>query len=72
MKSDAVTVTLNAIHTSKGLAKACREFADFGWPRCPVGWYFACPLLHLGDGRCAKVTAEDWENVMQEVQDDPQ
>ena len=72
MKCDAVTVTLNAIHTAEGLAIACRGHADSGCQPCPVGWYFACPLLHLGDGRCAKVTAEDWENVMQEVQDDPQ
>ena len=72
MKCDAVTVTLNAIHTAEGLAIACRGHADSGCQPCPVGWYFACPLLHLGDGRCAKITAEDWETVMQEVQDDPQ
>lgn len=72
MKSDTVTVTLYAIHTSEGLAKACRDFADYGWPRCPVGWYFACPLMHLGDGRCGKIEARDWEAVMQEVQDEDQ
>ena len=72
MKSDKVTVTLYASHTAEGLAQACRDFADYGWPRCPVGWYFACPLVHLGDGRCGKIKAEDWEAVMQEVQDDPQ
>ena len=72
MKSDAVTVTLYAIHTAKGLAKACRGHADSGCQPCPVGWYFACPLVHLGDGRCGKIKAEDWEAVMQEVHGDPQ
>lgn len=72
MKSDTVTVTLYALHTAEGLAKACRDFADYGWPRCPVGNYFACPLIHLGDGRCAKITADDWEAIMREVQDDSQ
>ena len=72
MKCDAVTVTLNAIHTAEGMARACRDYAENGWPRCPVGWYFQCPLIRLGDGRCGKIKAEDWEAVMQEVQDDPQ
>ena len=70
MKSDATTVTLNAIHTSKGLAKACRDFADFGWPRCPVGNFFACPLLRDGSRRCAEITAKDWDTVMVELQDE--
>lgn len=67
MKSDEVTVTLYATHTAEGLVKACRDYAENGWPRCPAGWFFACPLIHLGDGRCAKITAEDWEAVMVEV-----
>jgi hypothetical protein len=72
MKSDEVTVTLFAIHTAEGMARACRDYAKNGWPRCPVGWHFQCPLVRFGDGRCAKVNAKDWEAVMQEVQDDPQ
>ena len=72
MKSDTVTVTLYACHTAEGLAQACRDHANVWSMRCPVGWFFACPLIHLGDGRCAKITADDWEAIMQEVQDDPQ
>lgn len=72
MKSDTVTITLYVAHTSDGLAKACRDHAENIFYPCPVGWYFACPLYKLGDGRCGKVEAEDWEAVMQEVQDDPQ
>jgi hypothetical protein len=72
MKCDTVAVTLFAVNTAEGMARACRDYAENGWPRCPVGWYFVCPLVHLGDGRCGKVEAKDWEAVMQEVQDDPQ
>lgn len=72
MKSDTVTITLFVCHTSEGLARACREHAVNLFYPCPVGWYFACPLYKLGDGRCGKVEAKDWEGVMQEVQNDPQ
>ena len=71
MKSDKVTVTLYACHTAEGLAQACRDHANVWSMRCPVGWYFACPLAHLGDGRCAKIEAKDWEAVMVEVEDEP-
>jgi len=64
MKSDEVTVTLYACHTAEGLARACRDHADNGWLPCTVGWYLGCPLVHLGDGRCGKVEAKDWEAVM--------
>ena len=70
MKSDKVTVTLYACHTAEGLAQACRDHANVWSMRCPVGWYFACPLAHLGDGRCGKVEAKDWEAVMVEVEDE--
>jgi len=72
MKSDLATIKLFGCHTSEGLAKACREHADNVLYPCPVGWYFACPLVHLGDKRCGKVEAKDWEALPQEVQDDPQ
>ena len=65
MKSDSVTIKLFVCHTSEGLAKACRDHADNCFQPCPVGWYFACPLYKLGDGRCRKITAEDWEAVTQ-------
>ena len=70
MKSDTVTVTLYALHTAEGLAKACRDFADYGWPRCPVGNFFACPLLRDGSKRCEDITAKDWDAVMVELQDE--
>ena len=72
MQDDEATVTLYAMHTAEGFAEACRDHAEDGpWPApCPVGWLFACPLTHLGDGRCAKVEAKDWEAVMVEVGDD--
>ena len=69
MKSDEVTVTLYACRTAEGLAKACNESAEHWWSRCPVGMHFDCPLAVLGDGRCAKVTAKDWEAVMGEAGD---
>ena len=72
MKNDKITVTLYACRTAEGLAKACHENAEHWWGRCPVGMHFQCPLAHLGDGRCAKITADDWEAIMREVQDDPQ
>ena len=72
MKSDKITVTLYACHTAEGLAKACHENAEHWWGRCPVGMHFQCPLAHLGDWRCGKIKAKDWESVMVEVQDDPQ
>lgn len=72
MKNNKITVTLYACRTAEGLAKACHENAEHWWGRCPVGMHFQCPLTHLGDGRCGKIKAEDWEAVMQEVQDDPQ
>lgn len=71
MKSDEITVTLYVLHTAAGLAKACRDHAGNRWLPCTVGWYLGCPLIQLGDGRCGKVTAKDWESVMEEVQDDP-
>ena len=63
MKSDTVTIKLFVCHTAEGLAKACRDHAGNCFQPCTVGWYFACPLAHLGDGRCAKIKAEDWEAV---------
>ena len=66
MKSDEATVTLYAMHTAEGLAKACRNHADNSWQPCAVGWYFACPLTHLGNGRCGNIEAKDWEGVMVE------
>ena len=65
MKIDEATVTLFVCHTSEGLARACREHAVNWRQPCPVGWYFVCPLVHLGDGRCVKIRAEDWEAVTQ-------
>ena len=72
MKSDEVTVTLYACHTAEGFAKACRDHAEGGlWPApCPVGWLFACPFSILGNGRCGKIEAEDWESVMNVVEED--
>ena len=70
MKSDTVTIKLFVCHTSEGLAKACRDHADNCFQPCPVGWYFACPLYKLGDGRCGKVEAKDWEAVMTFGEDD--
>lgn len=67
MKSDTVTITLYVAHTSEGLAKACRDHAENIFYPCPVGWYFACPLYKLGDGRCGKIKAEDWEAVTVEA-----
>lgn len=64
MKSDTVTIKLFVCHTAEGLARACRAHAENVFLSCPVGWYFACPLIHLGDGRCGKIKAEDWEAVM--------
>ena len=64
MQSDKVTVTLYACSTSEGLAKACHENTEHWWARCPVGMHFDCPLATLGDGRCAKIEAKDWEAVM--------
>jgi hypothetical protein len=72
MKSDTVTVSLFAMHTAEGLAQACHAHAENVFHSCPVGWYFACPLVRLGNGRCGKITAKDWESVMVEVQDDSQ
>lgn len=57
-------VTLEACRTAEGLAMSCHEKAGHWWGRCPVGLHFDCPLATLGDGRCAKVTAQDWEAVM--------
>ena len=70
MKSDEATVTLYACHTAEGLAKACRDHAGNGWLPCTVGWYLGCPLIRLGDGRCAKVEAKDWEAVMNQGEHD--
>lgn len=69
MKSDTATVTLYACHTAEGLAIACRAHAENVFQSCPVGWYFACPLLRDGSRRCAKITAKDWEAVMIETGD---
>ena len=57
-------VTLEACRTAEGLAMSCRESAKHWWARCPVGMHFDCPLAALGDGRCAKVEAKDWEAIM--------
>ena len=70
MKSDEATVTLYALHTSERLAEACQDFAERGWPRCPVGNFFACPLLRDGSRRCADITAKDWDAAMVKVQDE--
>ena len=64
MKSDKATVTLYAAHTAEGLAKVCRDHGGTRWYPCAVGLFFHCPLAHLGDGRCSKVKAKDWEAVM--------
>lgn len=66
MKSDEATVTLYVAHTAEGLAKVCRDHGDTRWYPCTVGLFLHCPLTHLGDGRCSKVKAKDWEAVMTE------
>ena len=70
MKDDEATVTLFACHTAEGLAMACRAHAKSWQMPCPVGLYFQCLFSILGDGRCGKIEAEDWESVMKVVEED--
>ena len=57
-------VTLKAIYTAEAFAKACRDYHETWYNRCPVGLFLECPFNM--EKPCKDVTAHDWKAVMEE------